>query len=112
MELSVERMDGGSVILAVSGEVGWNFTPELQNTLIPLFSEKPKTIVLDLSGVSFMDSSGIATLIEGLQCSLRSGIPFRLSGMIPQVKHLLKMANLEDLFEIFDTRESALRDLT
>ncbi|MEE9197013.1 MAG: STAS domain-containing protein [bacterium] len=112
MELSVEQTDGGVVILAVSGEIGWNTSPELHKALIPLFAENPVAIVLDLSGVSFMDSSGVATLIEGLQYSHRSEIPFRLSGMTRPIIHVLKLANLEDLFEIFDTREAALKDLT
>jgi anti-sigma B factor antagonist len=111
MEISVERM-GGVFILVVSGEVDWNTSPELHKTLIPLFAENPEAIVLDLSGVSFMDSSGIATLIEGLQSSMRSEIPFRLSGLIPTIKHALKIANMDDLFDIFDSREAALKDLT
>ena len=112
MELSVEQMDGGVVIIAVSGEVSWNTTPKLHETLIPLFANKREAVVLDLLGVSFMDSSGIAILIEALQRSLRSEISFRLSGVVPPVKHVLKMAKLEELFEIFDTREAALKDLT
>ncbi len=58
-----------------------------------------------------MDSSGVATLVEGLQWSHRSQIPFRLYGMLPAVESVFRMARLESLFEIFDTREAALEDL-
>ncbi len=111
MELSVERTDNGIVTVAVSGEVDMNTSPEVRNTLTPLFSEEPKALMVDLSGVGYMDSSGVATLVEGLQWSHRSQIPFRLYGMAPAVKSVFRMARLESLFEIFDTREAALEDL-
>ncbi|MFQ5893749.1 MAG: STAS domain-containing protein [Nitrospinota bacterium] len=111
MELSVNRADTGIVTVAVSGEVDMNTSLEVRSTLTPLFAEQPKALVVDLSGVQYMDSSGVATLVEGLQWSHRSRIPFRLCGMTTAVKDVFEMARLESLFEIFDTREAALEDL-
>ncbi len=111
MELHVDRTDSGIVIVAVSGEVDMNTSLEVRSALTPLFAENPKALVVDLSGVGYMDSSGVATLVEGLQWSHRSQIPFRLYGMTPAVKDVFEMARLEGLFDIFDTREAALGDL-
>lgn len=111
MELSVDRTENGVVILAVSGEVDMNTSLEVRSALTPLFAEKPRALVVDLSGVGYMDSSGVATLVEGLQWSHRSEIPFRLYGMTSVVKDVFEMARLENLFAIFDTRETALEDL-
>jgi anti-sigma B factor antagonist len=111
MELSIDRMDSGIVIVVVSGDVDWNTSHQVRNTLTPLFFEKPGALVVDLSDVNYIDSSGIATLIEGLQRSLQYEIPFRLSGMNPAVKDVFKMAGLKSLFKIFDSREAALKDL-
>lgn len=111
VEVSVERVDGGVVIVAVSGEVDKNSSPQVRDTLVPLFAEKLRAVVVDLSGVSYIDSSGIATLTEGLQLSHRSGMAFRLSGMPPEIKHVFEVARLVGIFEIFDTREAALEGL-
>lgn len=111
MELNIDRTDSGVVVVVVSGEVDMNTSPEVRSILNPLFAEKPRAMVVDLSGVTYMDSSGIATLVEGLQWSHRSQIPFRLSGMTPAVKDVFEMARLEGLFEIFDSREAAMQDL-
>ncbi|MEE8209300.1 MAG: STAS domain-containing protein, partial [bacterium] len=105
------RTDSGVIIVAVSGEVDMNTSLEVRSALTPLFAEKPKALVVDLSGVGYMDSSGVATLVEGLQWSQRSQIPFRLYGMTSAVKDVFEMARLESLFEIFETREAALGDL-
>lgn len=111
MELSIDRTDNGVVVVAVSGEIDMNTSPEVRSVLSPLFTEKPRALVVDLSEVNYMDSSGIATLVEGLQWSHRSEIPFRLSGMTAAVKDVFEMARLESLFEIFESREAALQDL-
>ncbi len=111
MELSVDRTDSGVVVVAVTGEVDMNTSPEVRGVLNPIFSERPRALVIDLSGVHYMDSSGIATLVEGLQWSHRSQIPFRLSGMTAAVKDVFEMARLDSLFEVFETREAALKDL-
>jgi anti-sigma B factor antagonist len=111
VELNVDRTASGVVIVAVSGEVDMNTSLEVRNTLTPLFSEEPKALVVDLSGVGYIDSSGVATLVEGLQWSHRSQIPFRLYGMTPAVKDVFEMARLENIFDIFETREAALGDL-
>lgn len=112
MEIHVDRTDSGIVIVAVSGEVDMNTSPEVRGVLSPLFSERPPALIVDLSGVRYIDSSGIATLVEGLQWSHRSQTPFRLYGMTPAVKDVFEMARLESLFEVFESREAALKDLT
>ncbi|MDO9323948.1 MAG: STAS domain-containing protein, partial [Methanoregula sp.] len=52
-----------------------------KNKLLPFFKKMVKGIIVDLSGVSFMDSSGIATLVEGLQWSKKEKRQFILTGL-------------------------------
>lgn len=111
MELRIDRTDNGAVVVVVSGEVDMNTSPEVRSVLNPLFAEKPRALVVDLSEVSYMDSSGIATMVEGLQWSHRNQIPFRLSGMTAAVRDVFEMARLESLFDIYESREAALKDL-
>lgn len=111
MEISLERAEGRIVILGVEGEVDKNSSPELREALLSILAEKPGALAVDLSGATYMDSSGIATLTEGLQLSHRDEIPFRLFGLTQAVKVVFELARLERMFEIFDSREAALEGL-
>ena len=66
-------------------------------------------VVVDLTKVAFIDSSGLATLIEALQAVGKYGGRLRLCGLTPAVKNLFKLSNLISIFDIRDTREDAIR---
>jgi anti-sigma B factor antagonist len=111
MDVRVERTEGGVAVISISGDVDKNNSPEVRDAIVPLFAENPPAVVVDLSEVSYMDSSGIATLTEGLQLAHRAEIPFRLAGVGPPIKDVFELAKLERLFAIFETKEGALKDL-
>jgi anti-sigma B factor antagonist len=111
MDTHLEKTESGVFILAVSGEVDKNSSPDLRDLLVPLFSEYPKALLIDLSEVTYMDSSGMATLAEGLQLSHRQEMPFRIFGLTDAVKVVFELARLESMFDIFGSREAALEGL-
>ena len=65
--------------------------------------------MVDLTKVGFIDSSGLATLIEALQAVGKYGGRLRLFGLSPAVQNLFKLSNLISIFDIRDTREDAVR---
>lgn len=87
-------------IIRVEGEVDMFTSPGLRDKLLPFFERKIKGIIVDLSGVSFMDSSGIATLVEGLQWSKRVNKAFVLTGLGTNVMNALCLTKLETVFTI------------
>ncbi len=99
---------GDVVTVAVSGDIDMSSSTKMRNALAPLFQDNNKVIVVDLSGVSYIDSSGIATLVEGLQWSHSSKNKFRLAALTPGVKDVFEIARLLTVFEVFDTKEQAL----
>ena len=107
-ELNVEITEGLAV-LAVQGEVDMHSSPRVREAQSKALAESEKGIVIDLSGVGYMDSSGIATLIEGLQRARRDGRNFRLVGLTAAVRDVFDLARLADVFEIFPTRDEALK---
>ena len=107
IEISEQRQDASRVQLAVDGEVNIHTSPELRERLKPLLNAGHKEIHIDLSGVNFMDSAGIATLVEGLQWSRSTGGRFVLSGLTENVHDVFSLSKLDTVFEIVDTPESA-----
>jgi anti-sigma B factor antagonist len=89
-----------SIILELAGEVDMSCSNQMRDILWESFDAKPARLILDLSDVPFMDSSGLATLIEALQMSRKGKVPLRLVGLQPQVKSLFEIARLDQLLNL------------
>lgn len=107
IDLKLDK-DGDRVTVSVSGDIDMSSSNKMRDALNPLFQNDNKVIVVDLSGVSYIDSSGIATLVEGLQWSHSSKNKFRLAALTPGVKDVFEIARLLTVFEVFETKEQAL----
>lgn len=95
----------------VEGEVDMLTSPNLRDKLMPFFNKKIKGIIVDLSGVSFMDSSGIATLVEGLQWSKKENRQFVLTGLGTNVLNALTLTKLNNVFSIKIDTDNAYKEL-
>src|SRR5437762_5608769 len=73
-----------------------------------MIAKKPKHLVVDLSRVTYMDSSGLAVLIEGMQKVQEYGGKFALAGPQESVQHIFEIARLDQVFQIFPNVDSAL----
>ncbi|MDQ6956563.1 MAG: STAS domain-containing protein [Mariprofundaceae bacterium] len=100
LDVTVETNGAGVVKVAVEGTVNIHTSPRLRDALKPLFVNQNKEIHIRLSGVPFMDSSGIATLVEGLQWARQSGGRFTLYDLQDTVRDLFSLAKLDSVFDI------------
>ena len=82
-------------------------SPNLRQTLFDLLGNAPK-LVLNLGALRYIDSSGIATLIEVLKDAQRRQKEFVLFGMTPAVQHVFRLTHVNRIFRIFDTEEEAV----
>lgn len=111
MQINHSQTDGGVEVITLQGDVDMHVSPKVRNALLEVFSRDAKGIVVDLSGVPFMDSSGIATLVEGLRWSKKEKTRFILVGLQETVEHTLKLAKLNNFFEIFSDRQEAITSI-
>jgi len=100
LDVAVEHEPEGVMKLNVVGVVNIHTSPRLRDALKPLFTQQNKEIHIDLAGVSFMDSSGIATLVEGLQWARQSKGRFVLHHLQAVVLDIFTLAKLDNVFEI------------
>lgn len=98
-------------IITVEGEVDMFTSPSLRDKLVPLFEKGVKGIIVDLKGVSFMDSSGIATMVEGLQWSKKDNKAFILTSLGETVMNALSLTKLEKVFTIKTDKDDAYNEL-
>ena len=109
MALQVKREEvGDNVVLAVEGSIDIYSSPELRGELKGALEKQAPRIVIDMQGVSFVDSSGLATLIEALQKVNGYQGKLVLCSMSSQVMGVFQLANLDHIFQIKETRETAL----
>jgi len=102
------RNHESAAIIEVRGEVDLYTSPQMREVIVRAASARTAMVVVDLSGVSYMDSSGVATLVEGLQFSRKYGGAFRLAGLGGAVREVFKFAKLEKVFEIYPDATGAL----
>ncbi len=85
--------------VVVEGEVDLSWSSEIRDCILQALREK-KPVKVDLHGVSYIDSSGIAALVEGLQQARKEGIPFLLHRPSRPVCSVLELARLDKVFEV------------
>lgn len=90
----------GAVILSPEGEVGYHEAPALRIALREALDRKPSRLVVNLAGVAYMATPGLATLIEALQISKRTQIPLVLCGLTDRVRAIFEIARLPSVFKI------------
>jgi len=109
IELQSSESGNGAATLVIQGDIDMSTSPQVRTHLTDLFKKNQKAIVVDLSKVSYIDSSGIATLVEGLQWSHSNNTKFRLTNLSPMVKDVFEIARLLTVFEVYDSQEEALK---
>ncbi len=101
LDIGVEHV-GDTATISVKGDVTIQTSSLLRKELKPLFASEDTCIQVKLDSVDFMDSSGIAVLVEGLQWSKATGGKFILSGLTPTVRDVFELAKLDTIFDIKD----------
>ena len=108
MELTT-RDDGGITILTVTGDLVIG-EPEttFKKAITRLLEEGRVNLLVDLSAVGFLDSSGLGALVRALTLAQKEGGSAKLLHAGPQVRKLLQMTKLDSVFEIHEDMEAAV----
>lgn len=109
IRLQVQDWDGATVV-SVGGGVDMVTTPRLHSCLQDQLARTPQRLVLDLSGVSFLGSSGLAVLVECLDEARGCGSDLRLVASSRRVMRPLEATGLTKLFQTYPDVVAALAD--
>jgi len=102
------RHEGRAVVLELAGEIDMRCSIELRSKLMELFQDKPPVLVVNMTQVEFMDSSGLATLVGALKWCRRNGSQLKLVGLVQRVRNIFEISRLESIFQIYDSEAEAL----
>jgi len=107
MKIEIKDYQGIKVI-ALSGEIDMYTSPALREEMMGLINKRVTPLLVDLNGVSYIDSSGIATFVEGLKRMMAYGGRLKLIGLLEGVKEIFNFSKLDRVFEIYGSFEDAL----
>ncbi len=110
MKVNVRRQ-GQTAILDVDGQITFESTPALREKILEALRANSGVLV-NLTQVAYMDSSGIATLVEGLKEAQSRKVNFGLFGLTKNTRNVLRLVRLDKVFRIFDSEEDALCQFT
>jgi anti-sigma B factor antagonist len=106
-----ERTEAGIPVVSITGDIDLETSPQLRACLKPLSTAKTPALLLDFSGVNYIDSSGLATLIEYFQAVQNYKGRLALASLSPRVKNVFEIVRLEQIFSIHPDVPSALSAL-
>lgn len=98
---------GDYAVVHLAGDVDLSCAPEARKTILDVILGAQNTLV-DLSQVSYIDSSGVASLVEGYQTAKKKGLKFGLVGVSEPAMGVLELARLDKVFPIYAAVEACL----
>ncbi|WP_408009058.1 STAS domain-containing protein [Pseudalkalibacillus sp. A8] len=111
MNLQIQKKDTDNHIdeLVLIGEVDAYTAPKLKETLLESTQKQGQKVVVDLSGVQYMDSTGLGVFVGALKSSQQSGSTLTLTGMTERVERLFEITGLTEVINIENTQEEEAR---
>jgi anti-sigma B factor antagonist len=107
LQFSTEQQ-GGVAVMRITGDVDLYSSPQLRKEILKLVSARDARVLVNLDKVTYMDSSGLATLIEGLQHINRNNGRMAVTGLRDAVKEVFELTRLDTVFAIYPDPESAM----
>jgi len=104
------RRDNNVVIMVLSGDIDMYRSVNFRKTLVGILEEKPSTVLIDMNQVGFMDSSGLATLVEALQLVRRYDGKLKLVGIQQRVRSIFEISRLDTIFQVYASEAEALAE--
>lgn len=101
---------GDATILHCKGRLVFRQEAAALSHAVMELLESRQNVVLDLQGVTGMDSAGMGELVSLHMWAQGKGRSLKLSGLTSRIRHLLELTNLTSVFEIYPTEEAAVRD--
>jgi anti-sigma B factor antagonist len=111
-KIETSAAGNGIVVVHLAGRLNAVSSPEAKERLKGLVAEGSRSLVLDLSDLSFIDSSGLSALVAGYKAAAEAGGSLKLACMMPQVSEVFSLTHLDRVFETYPELEAALNSFS
>ena len=108
MNISIRQFVNAAVV-DVDGDITLHNSPEVRKVLLNLLKqERMSRVVVNLEKAKYIDSAGVASLVEALKASREMNSSFALYGLSRTAREVLELTRLIKVFEIYDSEQEAL----
>ena len=108
MQISIEKLDNQVAVVVPEGRLDLASAPQFKQELSETVADGFWMIVVDLSNVPFVDSSGLGALISGMKTTRLAGGNLRIAYVGTQARMIFELTNLNKVMKLYDTVEEAL----
>lgn len=103
------RIVGNATVIDVIGDIDLYNSPEMRKALMGVLKEQNASrAVINLTRVRYIDSSGVASLVEGLKVARERNARYILFGLSKAAREVLELSRLIKVFEVYENEEQAL----
>lgn len=95
------RSEGRFDVLELNGEIDLHFSPQLREQILASL-KNGQALLIDMANVSYIDSSGIASLVEGFQTAKSSNLHYGLLSISDPALQVLTLTRLDQVFSLYD----------
>ena len=96
------------VVVEAAGEIDLHRSAVFQEALLEPLNHRPRRMIVDMADVSYMDSSGVASLVKLLSRVRRDKVDLRLAGLTPRVRSVFEITRLDTVFDLYPSLQEAL----
>ena len=108
MAVETKQLDNGVAVITISGRLALGGeTERLDAAVTKLLTQDHKTIVLDISGLDYVDSSGVGMLVSCLTKLKKSGGEMKVAGANPRIRRIFSMTGVESMMSLYDSVAAA-----
>jgi anti-anti-sigma factor len=108
LDLRVTAAAAGAWVVAPTGDIAYHEAPAFRAGIKEALDKRPTRLVADLTGVAYMGTPGVATLVEALKLTKQAGVPLFICGMNDRVRAVFEIARLHTVFKIVPDVAAAL----
>jgi anti-sigma B factor antagonist len=108
LEVQTRQAENGATVVAPTGRLDVAGAPALKDAITEALKNGQAKVVLDMEGVSFVDSTGLGSVIAALKQIRSSQGDLRLAAPNQQVRVVLELTTLDRVFPYYSTVEEAL----
>jgi anti-sigma B factor antagonist len=112
LEYTIDTLDSGIGVFHLAGRVDITSANDLKQALAREVASGHQRLLMDLQGVSFVDSSGLSAFVSGLRVARQAGGDLRIAAPGEQPKAVLALTSLDRIFSVYPTVEEAVDGYT
>ena len=106
--ITIDRPEQGVVVIAPSTDIDMSRSPELRTAIRQEMGSGVHKMIVDLVDVNYMDSSGLATLVEAMRNASKTETKLVICNMHEKVSAIFEIARLDSFFSIVESRDDAI----